>query len=274
MREGGIVLVKHILTIAGSDSTGGGGFEADLRTFQEYELFGYSAVTCIVTIQHEKEVDIYPIPTEVLDKQLQTLLDSSVNLPYIKVGMLGSLENVTWFSQFIQEHPNKQFIIDPVFSFKETGSYLKGQTDIVSFYQQEILPHTFLTTPNLLEASLLADMPPVTSESEMKEAAEKIWQLGVQHVVIKGGTRMTGEEAVDLYYDGQSFQFFRLPKLTTNRINGAGCTFASAIAARLAQEATPVVAIKDAKEFVHQSIQGGQPFYQAIGNVWQGANRS
>ena len=264
--------MKNVLTIAGSDSLSGGGLQADLRTFKEYGVNALNAVTCIVTVDPKSDkFTIYDVGQDFLQEQLETSLNQEENVDMIKIGMLGNLDIAKQVASFLQQHPDIPVILDPVLSLKEEGH--TSNEEIVSFFREKLLPLGLVTTPNLKEAELLSGLTPIDSIEKMKEAAQMIQATGVEQVVIKGGQRLPGKWAVDVIYDGQEYVILRDEKLSNGYNNGAGCTFASSIAAGIALGLTPKEAIVKAKEFVHEAIEYGQPFLPGLGNVYQGGKK-
>lgn len=256
--------MKRIVTISGSDTLSGGGVQADLRTFHEYGLEPLHVLTCIVTVNQETNaVNVYESPSNVIEDGFTEL--TSLEYDGIKIGMLATLDIARQVSSFLTNQ-NVPIVLDPVLSLKESG--FSENQDIVNFFKENLLPKATLTTPNLREAELLADMSIKTVE-DMKVAAVKIYATGVSYVVIKGGQRLSGGLAVDLLYDGKTFTIFEMAMLNNGYINGAGCTFASAIASNLILGESTKEAVQKSKEFVHRAIENGIPFLPGLGNVWQ-----
>lgn len=256
-------MAKTILTIAGSDTLAGGGLQSDLKTFEDYQIFGLTAITCIAVVKNNQFV-INDLPPELLQDQLETI-QNSLDLNGIKIGLVHDLESLTLVKKFLQRF-NGPIVLDPVMAFKETEQ-VYGQT-----YRKkmiELFPFVTIITPNLKEAELLARQK-ITTLEEMEQAAKKLVYLGAPAVVIKGGERLAGKNASDLFYDGRQFEWFSKPKLATTTINGAGCTFASAISANLVLEKPLLTAVKDSKEYVYQAIKKGLPLKNGEGNVWFG----
>ncbi|MGG5316247.1 bifunctional hydroxymethylpyrimidine kinase/phosphomethylpyrimidine kinase [Enterococcus sp. AZ072] len=255
-------MTKNILTIAGSDTLGGGGLQSDLKTFEQYQLFGLTAVTCIAVVE-DKEFIIQDLSSKLLEQQLQTI-QSGVDLAGIKIGLINNIRSLQVIKHFLQKQ-NVPIVLDPVLAFKETTEvYQKNYRDLMI---QELFPLATIVTPNLKEAELLSGLS-ITDELSMKKAAENIQQQGKTSVVIKGGQRLAGKTALDLYYDGNEFELYRKPKLMEKTINGAGCTFASAIASNLVLGKSSTEAIQQSKKFVYQAIQHGVVLKNGDGNVW------
>ncbi|MBE9913281.1 bifunctional hydroxymethylpyrimidine kinase/phosphomethylpyrimidine kinase [Paenibacillus donghaensis] len=262
--------IKKVLTVAGSDSSGGAGLEADLKTFEEYGTFGFCAITSIVTMDEDKNWhhEVEPINPELVYKQIKTVL-SGGKLDALKTGMLGSVRVIEFLSTIIDQNEIENVVIDPVM-------VCKGENEVVQpengkAIRELLLPRATIATPNLFEAGQLAGIAKVSTIDDMKEAARKIISLGAKNVVIKGGKGLQAEKAIDLLFDGSEFTLYEADKLDTDHNHGAGCTFAAAIAAGLAQGMTVKAAVSKAKEFTTAAISGGFAFNRFVGPVWHGA---
>lgn len=259
--------MQNVLTIAGSDSLAGGGLQADLKTFEELDVFGLSAITSVANIFPDK-VNITPIAPQVLQQQLDSIL-SQLPIQAIKTGLIGNVESIDIICQRLKDVA-ADLVVDPVLVLKE-GSMGK-KNDYLTKIKKELLSMASLTTPNLTEAEQLSDIK-ITGISEMRLAAQRIQQLGCPNVVIKGGNRLAGETAVD-YLLAQDKEFiFKAPKIYSHNTNGAGCTFSAAITAYLALNKPVNQAVELAKDFVHQGIIDGIKISDDSGSVYQGAMR-
>lgn len=263
-------MIPKVMTIAGSDSSGGAGLQADLKTFQEYGVFGFSAITSIVTMDPTAgwSHEVTPLASDLLAKELKTIY-AGAPLQAVKTGMLGTVENVQVIAQYLTEFQQKNLVVDPVMACKGTAGLL--QPELAYAMRDLLLPHALITTPNLVEAGILAEMGELTTTDEMETAAKKIAALGPHYVIIKGGHRLKTTAAVDLFYDGQTFTYLTGEKYATDFNHGAGCTFAAAVTAGLAKGNTPLVAAKKAKAFVNAAIKQGVKINPFLGHVWHGA---
>ncbi|WP_249870642.1 pyridoxine/pyridoxal/pyridoxamine kinase [Oceanobacillus saliphilus] len=260
--------MKKTLTLAGSDSSGGAGIAADLKTFQEYDVYGMTALTSIVTMNPEGwSHHVTPIDVEVVEKQLDTIL--SVGVDAMKSGMLGSVDIIKLGAQKIDEYSIDNYVLDPVMVCKGEDEVLQPEnTDAMREY---LLPKSLVTTPNLFEAGQLAENGPLKTIEDMKEAAVKIHALGAKNVVIKGGKALDHEKAIDLFYDGVDFEVLESDKIDTTYTHGAGCTFAAAITANLANGKTVKESVFAAKDFVAEAIKNGWKLNEYVGPVMHGA---
>lgn len=256
-------MTKTILTIAGSDTLAGGGLQSDLKTFENHHLFGLTAITCVAVVKDQQFV-INDLPSELLREQLDTI-SGEIKLAGIKIGLVHQLRSLEIVKGFLKTFDGP-IVLDPVMAFKETD---RVYSDTYRSKLIELFPFATVITPNLKEAEILSQQK-ITNMPEMEQAAQKIIALGASSVVIKGGVRLSGELASDLFYDGEHFEYFSKPKLSNVTINGAGCTFASAIASNLVLGKDLIPAIKDSKEYVYQGIKNGLILQNGEGNVWFG----
>lgn len=261
--------LKKVLTIAGSDTSAGAGMQADLKTFQEHDTYGMVALTAVVTMDPQTwSHDVTPLPLDLLDKQLNTAI--SIGPDAIKTGMLGSEEIIKRARQTYDEADAEIFVVDPVMVCKGEDEVLNpGNTDAMI---KELLPKATVVTPNLFEAGQLSGIGKLSSIDDMKKAAEKIHELGAQYVVIKGGKALESDKAYDLYYDGQKHVLLSTDKFQSSYNHGAGCTFAAATTANLANGESPEDAIIHAKAFVASAIKNGWKMNDFVGPVDHGAS--
>lgn len=261
--------MKKTLTLAGSDSSGGAGIQADLKTFQEHNVYGMTALTSIVAMDplNNWSHEVFPIDVSIVEKQLNTIL--SVGLDAMKTGMLGSVEIIELGAKKIDEYKLDKVVIDPVMVCKGEDEVLQPEnTDAM---RELLIPRATITTPNLFEAGQLAQTGPIKTIDGMKDAAQKIYELGAKNIVIKGGKALDHEKAVDLFYDGNEFTLLESEKINTTYNHGAGCTFAAAITANMAQGKTVQQSVAAAKEFVAMAIGHGWKLNEFVGPVMHGA---
>ena len=244
--------VPKALTIAGSDSGGGAGIQADLKTFSAFRVFGMSVVTAI-TAQNSVGVHaVHDVPAAVVSAQLDAVLDD-FGADAIKIGMLSSTAIIDAVARGLMARGGATpIVLDPVMVAKSGDALL--QPDARDALVKQLLPLATVVTPNLPEAAVLAEMS-VESESEMEEAARRIHRFGARHVLVKGG-HLTGA-ANDLLFDGRAFTQFPGERIASTSTHGTGCTLSSAIAAGLAHGRPLDAAIRDAKAYVTQAIREG-----------------
>ncbi|WP_210364341.1 pyridoxine/pyridoxal/pyridoxamine kinase [Bacillus sp. REN3] len=261
--------MKKALTIAGSDTSGGAGIQADLKTFQELGVYGMNALTTIVTMDPKNywHHEVFPQPVGLVEKQLETILSTGIDA--MKTGMLGSVDIIELSARMIDEHGLAKVVIDPVMVCKGEDEVL--QPENTEALRDLLVPRATVVTPNLFEARQLARTGPIRTIDDMKQAAAKISELGAKYVMIKGGNKLDHEKAVDLLYDGKDFTLFESEKINTTFTHGAGCTFAAAITAQLAKGHTVHEALNVAKDFVTEAISHGFRLNQYVGPVMHGA---
>lgn len=260
--------LKKILTIAGSDTSGGAGIQADLKTFQEHGTYGMTALTVVVTMDPENwSHSVYSLPIDVLKSQINTAVSTGINA--IKTGMLSTEEVIETAGNAIQASELSTVVIDPVMICKGDDEVLNPGT--VDAMIEHLLPHAQVVTPNLFEAGQLAGTGTPKTIEDMKEAAKKIHAHGTKNVFIKGGKGLKNDTAADLLYDGQSFTLFEAPKSENHYNHGAGCTVAAAITANLANGLEVKEAVGEAKRFVTAAIANGWKLNEFVGPVLHGA---
>jgi len=243
--------MKRILTIAGSDSGGGAGIQADLKAITLLGGYGMSVITALTAQNTVGVQGIHEIPGRFVEKQIDSVL-SDIGADAIKTGMLANQEIIEAVSKKIKQYRVKQVVVDPVMISKSGASLLRK--DAQESLIKKLIPLASVVTPNLMEASALTGLK-VNSLEGMKKAAHLIYKLGVKHVVVKGG-HLKGM-AVDLLYDGKHFSEMEGPRIESKNTHGTGCTFASAIATLLARGDTVDEAVRKAKTFIIMAIQSG-----------------
>lgn len=263
-------LMEKVLTIAGSDSTGGAGIQADLKTFEEYGVFGFSSLTSIVTMDPTTgwSHEVTELPETLLEKQLISVFAGGP-VAALKTGMMGNEQNIKMASKYIKQEKIQKVVIDPVIACKGTAQILQPKS--VEGLKNDLLPLALVATPNLIEAGILSGLGEISSVAEMEEAAKRIVQMGAEHVVVKGGHRLAGEKALDLFYDGHTAHLLENELYPTDYNHGAGCTFSAAITAGLAKGYSVLEAVTLAKKFVAAAIKHGIQVNPYVGHVWHGA---
>jgi hydroxymethylpyrimidine/phosphomethylpyrimidine kinase len=244
------VKVKRALTIAGSDSGGGAGIQADLKTFAARGVFGMSVLTALTAQNTVGVQGVFEIPPDFIARQIDSVA-SDIGVDAVKTGMLSSAPIIAAVAAKIREHHLIPLVVDPVMVAK--GGDLLLREDARDALIRQLLPLATVVTPNLHEARALCGFE-VTTLEEMRRAAQTINRMGPQNVVVKGGHLPAESDAIDLLYDGRTFQEFRAPRLQTRNDHGTGCTFASAIAAELAKGHSLADAVRIAKNYLTQVL--------------------
>ena len=249
------------LTIAGSDSGGGAGLQADLKTFAALGVFGTSAVTAVTAQNTTAVVASVPMAPEMVRLQVETVL-SDLPVLAVKTGMLATSAIVGTVADLAESGRLPNLVVDPVL-VSTTGRRLLDE-DAIPVYMTRLLPHALVVTPNLREARLLAGMS-ITDTKGMVEAARKIAEAGPKTVVIKGG-HLGGQESPDVVLSGDDLTVLEGARIPTANDHGTGCTMSAAIAAFLARGETVPVAVQRAKEYVARAISGASAWKLGSGH--------
>jgi hydroxymethylpyrimidine/phosphomethylpyrimidine kinase len=238
-----------VMTIAGSDSSGGAGVQADLKTFAALGVYGTCAITAITAQDSQRVHAVHEIPPELVAAQIDAIV-LDIGADAVKTGMLASAEIVRTVAAKVEEHRLPNIVIDPVMVAKSGASLLAE--DALAVLKSDLLPLATAVTPNLPEAEVLTGRR-LESDGDLEAAAHEIAGLGARAVVITGG-HASGPEAVDLLYDGRRFRRLAAPRLATRHGRGTGCTFAAAVAAGLAQGMAIEEAVGQAKDYVTAAL--------------------
>ena len=242
------------LTIAGSDSGGGAGIQADLKTFQELDTFGTSALTAVTAQNTQGVHGVQPIDPAMVSSQIEAVLDD-FTVGAAKTGMLFSSEIIEAVANTLKRYPSFPLVIDPVMIAKGGSSLL--QQDAIDALKDRLIPLATLLTPNIPEAEVLTGMS-ITSLAQMESAAQQLLQMGCSAVVMKGGHREDKQFAEDLFMSAEGDYFLmKSERIQTKDTHGTGCTFAAAITAELAKGATMRDAVIKAKQFIQAAIEDG-----------------
>lgn len=239
------------LTIAGSDSGGGAGIQADIKTFQELGVFGMSALTAI-TAQNTLGVHgVYPLSVEAVEQQI-IAIGEDMGTDAVKTGMLFSSEIIRAVAHQVQKYGWLNLVVDPVMVAKGGSPLL--QQEAIHALRENLLPLAMVVTPNIPEAELLTGIS-IGSVEDRKQAARLLFEMGARHVVMKGGHADGEDTVIDLLFDGKEFISFDSKRVATKHTHGTGCTFAAAITAELAKGQSVVEAVSTAKQFISAAIQ-------------------
>ncbi|MBI3469335.1 MAG: bifunctional hydroxymethylpyrimidine kinase/phosphomethylpyrimidine kinase [Planctomycetes bacterium] len=251
--------IPRVLIIAGSDSGGGAGIQADLKTVSALGAFGMTAITALTAQNTAGVFGIVEIAPEFVAQQVEVCV-RDIGCDAVKTGMLPNAAIIEGVAAKVQEHALHPLVVDPVMAAKSGEPLLK--TDAVNALKARLFPLAAVVTPNLHEAGVLTGRKVRTLE-EMRDVARAIHGLGPQSVVIKGG-HLEGA-ASDVLFDGRDFSEFRGERIETQHSHGTGCIFASAIAAGLAHGKSVSASVASAKEFVTEAIRSGLPIGKGHG---------
>ncbi len=266
-------MVTFAYTIAGSEATGGAGFQVDLKTFQQLGVYGSGALTCIVSFDPKNNWGhrFVPVDPQVIHDQIEAAL-SAQDIDTVKIGMLGTPATIATVAEALSSQKWKNIVLDPVLICKgqEPGAALDTDTAL----REKILPLATVATPNYFEACTLSGIEKLESVEDLAEAARRVSELGPRYVIVKGGIDFPGDEAVDVLWDGEKITVYSEPKIGQERVSGAGCTLAAAITAELAKGTDIHEAVHVAKAMVTSGIKARVEAHTPFATVWQGAYQS
>ena len=251
--------IPKAMTIAGSDSGGGAGVQADLKTFAALGVYGASTLTAITAQNTVAVTAVHEIPTDVITAQIDAVL-TDIGADAVKTGMLSSSDIIECVCEALEVHGVQRLVVDPVMIAKSGDALLRE--DAIGSLRTRLLPLAMVVTPNIPEAEALTETT-IVSDADVRRAAEAIVGMGARSVVVKGGHREG--PATDLFYDGKEFKKFTAPRFDTVNTHGTGCTFASAVAAGLARGMMVTDAVALAKDYVTEGIRHSFSIGQGYG---------
>jgi len=238
------------LTIAGSDPSGGAGIQADLKTFSALGVYGTSVITALTAQNTAGVTGVHVVPTDFVIQQLETLI-ADVRLDAIKIGMLANADIVAAVGDFLVRHHHDHVVLDPVM-VATSGDRLLDDDAVQAI--RDLMPLASLVTPNIAEAAALLGTRPARTLPAMRLQARAMQELGAPRVLIKGGHRAGGTEAVDLLLDVDGELLLRAPRVDTVNTHGTGCTLSSALAALRPQRDSWLQAAQDAKSWLTSAL--------------------
>jgi hydroxymethylpyrimidine/phosphomethylpyrimidine kinase len=242
-----------VLTIAGSDASGGAGLQADLRTFAAHRVHGATAVTALTAQNTVGVQGIHPVPASFVEQQVRSVVDD-LDVAAVKTGMLASAEIVASVAELAGTGVLANLVVDPVMVSSTGARLLDAGAEVA--YRDALIPRARVVTPNRAEAGVLVGRT-LRSLDDAVEAARELAASGPELVVVTGGDPTgSGREAVDVVVGGGRVELHRSPRVDTRNDHGTGCSFAAAVAARLAQGHEPPVAVDHARAFVRRALAG------------------
>jgi hydroxymethylpyrimidine/phosphomethylpyrimidine kinase len=254
--------VAKILSIAGSDPSGGAGAQGDIKTFSALGCYGMAVLTAL-TAQNTLGVQaVQAVPADFVAAQIESIF-SDIKVDAVKIGMIGTLENVEIIAALLRRFKAKNVVLDPV--LVASGGHSLGGDQLVGPIREKLFPLVRLVTPNLMESALLAGDRMPEGPGDMRSIALKLHAMGAHAVLVKGGHLPDGA-AYDLLYDGAEFTEFSAPRVSTRNTHGTGCALSSAIAARLGQGADLKQAVGDAKAYLSRALEAGRDFEIGAGH--------
>ena len=252
--------IPRVLTIAGSDSGGGAGIEADLKTFTALEVYGMAAITSVTAQNTVGVTGLHDLPPAFVAQQIDAVA-RDIGVDAAKTGMLSNAGIIEAVADSIVANGIERLIVDPVMVAKSGDALLHESARDALI--RRILPIAFMVTPNIPETETIAGMKVVRVE-DIREAARRIHGLGACHVLIKGG-HLEGDAATDYLFDGTSFEEFTTARIATKNTHGTGCTYSAAIAACLAKGLAVQEAVRQAKAYLTEAIRHGFALGQGHG---------
>lgn len=242
--------IPKCLTVAGSDSGGGAGIQADLKTFAALGVHGMSAITAVTAQDTLSVHSTYVLPPLLIQQQIEVVFND-IGVDAVKTGMLADEASIRAVSESL-ENRTKRLVVDPV--MVTTGGAPLMQPSALEALKQFLFPLALVVTPNLREAEMLVQRS-ISSQEDLSAAAEEIHNTGPAAVLIKGGHWPDSRFSSDYFFDGSRLKVFSTPRINTKNTHGSGCTLAAAIAAYLAHGKDLERAVSKAKDFVTRAIQ-------------------
>jgi hydroxymethylpyrimidine/phosphomethylpyrimidine kinase len=239
-----------VLTIAGSDSSGGAGIQADLKTFHTFEVYGMSVITAITSQNTRQVKSIQDIDPQIISDQIDMVFED-IRPDALKIGMVSTEKTIKIISKKLKEHNFDKIVLDPVMVSKGGENLLKKNNEKVLI--EELIPISYLVTPNIPEAEIISEMP-IKNLEDMKKACIKIYEKGAKNVLLKGG-HFEEEKATDILYDGTNFYEYSEKRINSKNTHGTGCTISAAITSLIAQNYTLNDALTIAKDFITKAIK-------------------
>ncbi|WP_088041504.1 bifunctional hydroxymethylpyrimidine kinase/phosphomethylpyrimidine kinase [Bacillus sp. EAC] len=253
--------MKKVLTIAGSDSSGGAGIQADLKTFSAHGVFGMSVITAVTAQNTQGVFAVQDITPELIASQLDAIF-TDIEVDAVKIGMVSQIDTIKTIADKLKQYKPKQVVLDPVMISKSGFDLLSPNAKEALI--QDLIPLATLITPNLPEAEVITGRK-ITTIEEMKDAAIQIHSLGAQAVLVKGGH--LENDATDICFNGEEFTSFNGVRINTTNTHGTGCTLSSAIASNLAKDIELIAAINEAKDYITLAIQHSFSIGKGVGPV-------
>ncbi|HEX2925643.1 MAG TPA: bifunctional hydroxymethylpyrimidine kinase/phosphomethylpyrimidine kinase [Ruminiclostridium sp.] len=241
--------MKKVLTIAGSDCSGGAGIQADLKTFAAHGVYGMSVIVSVVAENTCRVIDTQDITPDMIKKQIDAVFED-IEPDAVKIGMLSGRESMEAVAEKLEQYRPVNVVIDPVMLAK--GGHALMKENALEVFISRMIPLAGMLTPNIPEAESITGLQ-ITSSEHMKKAAQMIYKMGAASVLVKGG-HLEGD-AEDILFDGKEFYTYSTKRIRTKNTHGTGCTFSSAIASNLALGMSHSMAVEKAKTYVTGAIE-------------------
>ncbi len=253
--------MKKTLTIAGSDSSGGAGIQADLKTFSALGVFGMSIITAVTAQNTQGVFGVQDISSDIIKKQIDAIFDD-IKVDGIKIGMVSQIYTIKIISDKLRDFKPRNVVLDTVMVSKSGYNLLnpKAKKTLI----EELFPLSTIVTPNIPEAETISGMR-IRKYSDMEKAAHTIFQMGPKNVLIKGGH--LNNDATDILFNGKDFKYFNTKRIKTKNTHGTGCTLSSAITANLAKGHCVEEAVSKAKEYITIAIENSLTIGKGVGPI-------
>lgn len=252
--------MKKVLTIAGSDSCGGAGIQADLKAMSALGVYGMSVITAVTAQNTMGVFKVQEIDKEVVEAQIRCIFED-IEVDAVKIGMVSDIEIIKVIRRLLLEYKAKNIVLDPVMVSKSGYFLLKPEA---AQELKKLIAIADVVTPNIPEAEVLTEMK-ITSQEEMERASVVIEKMGARNVLVKGGHRCN--DANDVLYTNNKFVTIKGSRIVTNNTHGTGCTLSSAIASYLAKGYSTQKAVELAKDYITKAIENSFPIGQGVGPV-------
>lgn len=251
--------MKNVLTIAGSDSSGGAGIQADLKTFSAHGVFGMSVITAVTAQNTQGVIGVQDISAELISKQIEAIFED-IRVDGLKIGMTSQIATIEAIGEGLRYYMPSNIVLDPVMVSK--SGYHLLQRSAIEALVSTLLPLATVVTPNIPEAEVISGIK-IDSVTGMEKAARLIYGMGAKNVLVKGGH--LENEATDLLFDGTAFSYFRGRRIDTRNTHGTGCTLSAAIASNLAIGCSVAKAVAKAKEYITTAIENSLSIGKGVG---------
>ncbi|MFW6028637.1 MAG: bifunctional hydroxymethylpyrimidine kinase/phosphomethylpyrimidine kinase [Halanaerobiales bacterium] len=270
--------LKKALTIAGSDSCGGAGIQADLKTFSAHGVYGMSVITAVTAQNTQGVFAVQDIESDIIEKQIKAIFDD-IHVDSVKIGMVSQIDTIKTIANGLKKYNPNHIVLDPVMISKSGYDLLNPEAKEALI--NELLPLATITTPNTPEAEVITDIK-ISSIKDMETAGKAIYTLGAKNVLIKGGHLLskTNGVAIDVLYDGKMYYYFKHPIIETKNTHGTGCTLSSAIASNLALGYSTNKSVQLAKNYITTAIKHSLSIGKGVGptnhfyNLYKEAGKS
>lgn len=251
--------MKKALTIAGSDSSGGAGIQADLKTFSAHGIFGMSVITAVTAQNTQGVFAVQDISREVIAAQIKAIFED-IEVDGLKIGMVSQISTIEVIAESLKDYSPQNIVLDPVMVSKSGYHLLNPEAEATLI--RKLLPLATIVTPNIPEAEVMAKMS-IRNLPQMEEAAKIIRQMGAKNVLLKGGH--LEDDSTDILYNGQGFKYYASKRIATKNTHGTGCTLSSAITSNLALGYSLDEAVSRAKEYITAAIEHSLDIGKGVG---------